>query len=152
MHRISNIILLFLSGVEFNFHKYDANRINSRGVSYDYDSVMHYSSTAFANRRGVYTIVGKDGRTNLGQRYGLSQKDILQANKLYCGSAPQPATRPPIVTRPPTPPPPGKYISFKVFYKFLNLSFIQLFHYPSQFMLEFSHHHHHYYQCHLHNP
>lgn len=91
-------------GMAYNFHKYDTNRIDSRGVSYDYDSIMHYSSTAFANRAGVRTMVGKNGRTNLGQRYGLSKKDIQQANLLYCGAQP-PVTRPP--PEPQTPPPPG---------------------------------------------
>ena len=90
----------------YNFHKYDTNRIDSRGVSYDYDSIMHYSSTAFANRAGVRTIVGKNGRTNLGQRYGLSKKDIEQANLLYCGARP-PVTKPP--PKPQTPPPPGQW-------------------------------------------
>lgn len=91
-------------GMAYNFHKYGTNRVDSRGVSYDYDSVMHYSSTAFANRAGVRTIVGKNGRTNLGQRYGLSKKDIEQANLLYCGRQP-PVTKPP--PKPQTPPPPG---------------------------------------------
>ncbi|KAK3728947.1 hypothetical protein QZH41_016817, partial [Actinostola sp. cb2023] len=95
------------SGVAYNFHKYDTRKINSRGVSYDYNSVMHYSSTAFSRGRGLYTIVGKDGRTNLGQRYGLSAKDVIQANKLYCGSDPRPPTHRPPTHRPPTPPPPG---------------------------------------------
>ena len=92
----------------YNFHKYDTNRIDSRGVSYDYDSIMHYSSTAFANRQGVRTIVGKNGRTNLGQRYGLSKKDIQQANLLYCGAQPPVTNRPPTPPKPDTPPPPGK--------------------------------------------
>ncbi|PFX22636.1 zinc metalloproteinase nas-4-like [Stylophora pistillata] len=94
-------------GMAYNFHKYGTNRVDSRGVSYDYDSVMHYSSTAFANRRGVKTIVGKYGRTNLGQRYGLSKLDIQQANTLYCD---QSVTKPPVTNpppKPPTPPPPG---------------------------------------------
>ena len=92
-----------LSGMAYNFHKYGSDRINSRGVSYDYDSIMHYSSTAFANRAGAKTIVGKNGRTNLGQRYGLSKKDIQQANLLYCGT--RPVTKPPPK---PTPRPSGE--------------------------------------------
>ena len=96
----------FLIGMAYNFHKYDTTRVDSRGVPYDYDSIMHYSSTAFANRAGVRTIVGKNGRTNLGQRYGLSKKDIQQANLLYgCGTRPPVTAVPP---KPPTPPPPGK--------------------------------------------
>ena len=92
----------------YNFHKYDTRRIDSHGVSYDYDSVMHYSSTAFARRAGLRTIVGKNGRVNLGQRYGLSKKDIQQANLLYCGSQPPVTNRPPTPPKPQTPPPPGE--------------------------------------------
>ena len=103
-----NIVHHILTGMAYNFHKYDTNRIDSRGVSYDYDSIMHYSSTAFANRQGVRTIVGKNGRTNLGQRYGLSKKDIQQANLLYCGAQPPVTNRPPTPPKPDTPPPPGK--------------------------------------------
>lgn len=95
------------TGVAYNFHKYDSSRIDSRGVSYDYDSVMHYSSTAFAKRQGLRTIVGKNGRVNLGQRYGLSKKDIQQANLLYCGAQPPVTNRPPTPPKPQTPPPPG---------------------------------------------
>ena len=95
----------------YNFHKYGTNRVDSLGVSYDYDSVMHYSSTAFANRAGARTIVGKNGRTNLGQRYGLSKKDIEQANLLYCGRQP-PVTKPP--PKPQTPSPPGGSVSQSV--------------------------------------
>ena len=52
---------------------------------------------------GRVTITRRDGGTSLGQRYGLSVKDVQQANLLYCGSNPltnMPPTRPPI--RPPT--------------------------------------------------
>lgn len=93
-------------GMEHNFKKYGNNQINSLGVSYDYTSLMHYGSTAFANRRGVYTMKSKDGGTNLGQRYGLSPKDIKQAKLFYCGKDPKP-TQPPRPTNPPTPPPTG---------------------------------------------
>lgn len=108
----SNTQLYFsLLGMAYNFHKYDTNRVDSQDVSYDYDSVMHYSSTAFANRAGVRTIVGTNGRTNLGQRYGLSKKDIQQANLLYCGEQP-PVTRPP--PKPQTPPPTGETHSLSI--------------------------------------
>ncbi|XP_001629274.3 blastula protease 10 isoform X2 [Nematostella vectensis] len=94
------------SGMAFNFQKYDTGKINSRQVSYDYSSLMHYGPTAFANRRGLRTIERTDGKASLGQRYGLSAKDVLQANRLYCGSTPPQPTPPP--PRPPTPPPPGE--------------------------------------------
>ena len=67
--------------------------INSRGVSYDYDSVMHYHSTAFGN--GRITITRKDGSTKLGNTRGLSAKDVQQANLMYCNGQP-------VTARPPT--------------------------------------------------
>ena len=63
-----------------------SNAINSRGVSYDYDSVMHYHSTAFGN--GRTTITRKDGSTKLGNTRGLSSKDIEQAKRMYCSGQP----------------------------------------------------------------
>ena len=64
------------------------------GSYYDYDSVMHYNSKAFS-RNGRTTIARINGDTRLGNRRGLTQKDIEQANMLYCGSKPV-VTRPPI--------------------------------------------------------
>ncbi|KAK3728946.1 hypothetical protein QZH41_016816, partial [Actinostola sp. cb2023] len=101
------LILLFIpTDMRYNFKKQPSHEINSRGVPYDLNSLMHYGSRAFLMRgRTGYTIIGKDGRTRLGQRYGLSASDALQANRMYCGRGPRPPTRPP---PPPTPPPPGK--------------------------------------------
>ena len=88
----------------YNFHKYGTDKVDSRGVGYDYKSVMHYGSTAFGG--GRRTIIGVGGQTNLGQRYGLSEKDARQGNLLYCGGSPP--VRTPAPPRPPTPPPPGE--------------------------------------------
>ena len=37
-----------MSGMEYNFLKYDLRKINHLGASYDTCSVMHYGATAFA--------------------------------------------------------------------------------------------------------
>ena len=74
-----------------------SSAINSRGVAYDYDSVMHYHSTAFGG--GRITITRKDGSTKLGNTRGMSPKDIRQANLMYCNGRP---TNRPVVTKPPT--------------------------------------------------
>ncbi|XP_017050621.2 seminal metalloprotease 1 [Drosophila ficusphila] len=56
---------------------------HSFGESYDYDSVMHYVPTAFS-KNGKPTIVAlKDGASNMGQRWGMSAKDIRKLNKMY---------------------------------------------------------------------
>ncbi|XP_073252673.1 zinc metalloproteinase nas-6-like [Porites lutea] len=92
------------TGFRSQFTKMSESAINSRGVGYDYDSVMHYHSTAFGN--GRITITRKDGSTKLGNTRGLSPKDIEQARKMYCGSTP---TNRPVTQRPPWPstPPSG---------------------------------------------
>lgn len=71
----------------YAFHKYADGRINSLGVSYDYDSVMHYDSRAFS-MNGRTTITRKNGDTRLGNTRGLSTKDIQQAQLLYCKTKP----------------------------------------------------------------
>lgn len=56
------------------------------GTAYDYNSVMHYSATAFAMKPGDRTIRCKNGNTvtdcNLGGR-GLSRLDIAGINNSY---------------------------------------------------------------------
>ena len=75
-----------LPAMRFNFEKYSASRINDLGVGYDYESVMHYGAKAFS-KNGKSTISIKQGKNtnnvNLGQRYGLSDKDKQQAKLLY---------------------------------------------------------------------
>lgn len=42
-------------GREHNFNKYDESKVTNYGVSYDYESVMHYSAKAFS-KNGNHTI------------------------------------------------------------------------------------------------
>ncbi|KAG0730604.1 Zinc metalloproteinase nas-13 [Chionoecetes opilio] len=75
------------SGMWFNFEKYSWDEAKSLGVAYDLDSVMHYGPYAFAKDRSVPTIIPRVTGTNMGQRRGLSQKDILKLQDLYeCNS------------------------------------------------------------------
>ena len=76
-----------MPGFRYAFHKYVDGRINSLGVSYDYDSVMHYDSRAFS-MNGRTTIARKNGDTRLGNTRGLSTKVIQQAQLLYCKTKP----------------------------------------------------------------
>lgn len=70
-------------GMEYNFDKYTWNDIQSLQEPYDYGSVMHYGTHAFAKGYGP-TIQTLDGvpRT-MGQRVGLSETDLEKINKLY---------------------------------------------------------------------
>ena len=56
---------------------------SSFGKPYDYDSVMHYSKYAFAKDRHIATIVPKNKKAVIGQRFGLSYQDREEINKLY---------------------------------------------------------------------
>ncbi|XP_058065456.1 astacin-like [Anopheles bellator] len=65
-----------------NFNLYSSNVIEDFGIPYDYDSVMHYSQTAFS-ANGLDTITTKQSGVTIGQRVGLSYKDIKRLNFLY---------------------------------------------------------------------
>lgn len=91
-------------GMEHNFNKYNSSEVTHYNTTYDYDSVMHYGAFGFS-KNGNATIVPtvneicfkqnlfeilicfsilKDGDTGkIGQRTGLSQKDIWKLNLMY---------------------------------------------------------------------
>ena len=93
--------------MEFNFLKYDLNKIDHLGADYDTCSVMHYGATAFAKVTscianilsnihaaqswGMKTIVPKHAtKCKLGQRNGFSDTDVRKINTLYnCRGYPQ---------------------------------------------------------------
>lgn len=52
------------------------------GVEYDYGSVLHYSSTAFS-KNGNPTIIPFEKDVEIGQRLGMSNKDIYKLNLMY---------------------------------------------------------------------
>ena len=61
------------------------NNINSLGVGYDYNSIMHYNDNFFSNGRGP-TMVSIPSGIVLGRALRLSPLDIKQTNLLYqCG-------------------------------------------------------------------
>lgn len=73
------------NGKDGNFLKRDSIRVDYQGTDYDYESLMHYGSTAFANCKGCETITVRPGHGNpvIGQRDGPSQTDILQIQRMY---------------------------------------------------------------------
>lgn len=78
------IIIIIATGYSHNFYK--QRNADTQGVPYDFDSVMHYSATAFA-KPGTKTIVPRDPNidlASLGQRSHLSTWDMLQINIRYC--------------------------------------------------------------------
>ncbi|XP_028630720.1 meprin A subunit beta [Grammomys surdaster] len=73
-----------LEGREHNFNIYNDSVSDSLNVPYDYNSVMHYSKTAFQNGTES-TIITRisDFEDVIGQRMDFSDYDLLKLNQLY---------------------------------------------------------------------
>ncbi|KXJ72215.1 hypothetical protein RP20_CCG018582 [Aedes albopictus] len=69
-------------GHEHNFNKYNDSVVTSYGVEYDYGSVMHYSGKAFSKNKEP-TIEALQPNVTLGQRNGLSEKDVTKLEQMY---------------------------------------------------------------------
>lgn len=80
-------VCLLHTGQEYNFNKLTEEEVNSLGLPYDYDSIMHYAKNTFSKGTYLDTILpmethGKK-RPEIGQRIRLSEGDIAQTNLLY---------------------------------------------------------------------
>ncbi|KAL9696897.1 hypothetical protein quinque_000338 [Culex quinquefasciatus] len=71
-------------GHEHNFNKYNESTVTAYGVEYDYGSVMHYSGKAFSKNKQP-TIEALQANVTLGQRKGLSERDITKLEHMYEG-------------------------------------------------------------------
>ncbi|XP_065357456.1 seminal metalloprotease 1 [Calliphora vicina] len=71
-----------IPGKEFNFEKYNKAFVTDFDMGYDYESCLHYRSTAFSIN-GKETIRTLDSKAEIGQRIGLSDKDISKINIMY---------------------------------------------------------------------
>ncbi|KAK2176354.1 hypothetical protein NP493_667g00011 [Ridgeia piscesae] len=69
-----------------NFNRFEASIVDTKDLTYDYGSAMHYTSTAFGKRSGAVTIVAKDRlyERTMGQRVELSFYDHQIINLAYC--------------------------------------------------------------------
>ncbi|GLV41047.1 tolkin [Carabus blaptoides fortunei] len=76
-----------MNGQEYNFNKLTEEEVNSLGLQYDYDSIMHYARNTFSKGTYLDTIQPNVGqgkkRPEIGQRIKLSEGDISQTNLLY---------------------------------------------------------------------
>ncbi|XP_030646994.1 high choriolytic enzyme 1-like [Chanos chanos] len=69
------------SDAAYNFKKRDTDNL---GTPYDYSSLMHYSRMSYATHYSKETITPiPDPSVQIGQKYKLSDTDILRINKLY---------------------------------------------------------------------
>ena len=69
-----------IPGTEINFQK--ESNVDSLGVTYDFNSIMHYYKTA-ASKNGNVTISAKEKNLRFGINPELSPLDIKQTNLLY---------------------------------------------------------------------
>uniref|UniRef100_A0A8D9B309 Metalloendopeptidase n=2 Tax=Cacopsylla melanoneura TaxID=428564 RepID=A0A8D9B309_9HEMI len=79
-----------MNGQDYNFNKLTEEEVNSLGLQYDYDSIMHYARNTFSKGSYLDTIQpidyqrrGTSKRPEIGQRIKLSEGDIAQTNLLY---------------------------------------------------------------------
>ena len=74
-------------GAEYNFEKLGTEFINSLGIEYDYNSVMHYCENAFSkDPSNKDTIITLEPDADICGLCEMSPLDILQINLLYnCG-------------------------------------------------------------------
>nr|AAV84221.1 astacin-type metalloprotease [Culicoides sonorensis] len=70
-------------GKENNFNKYTEDTVTDYGIEYDYNSVMHYGRTGFSINGEPTLVPIKDPEAKIGQRVGLSRRDIEKLNKMY---------------------------------------------------------------------
>ncbi|XP_037799604.1 zinc metalloproteinase nas-4-like [Penaeus monodon] len=79
--------------LQYNFEKKTTAVTQDLGLSYDYDSIMHYGPYAFAVNRHYPTITPRRSGATIGQRNGFSKLDIQGLNLLYrCSGKPVPPT------------------------------------------------------------
>ncbi|OUC48873.1 thrombospondin type 1 domain protein, partial [Trichinella nativa] len=68
------------------FLKEQTREVDSKGIPYDYGSIMHYRSKAFAKNGDLYTLLTnvQNYQRTIGQRDHLSFNDIRLMNQIYC--------------------------------------------------------------------
>ena len=75
-----------MSGSEINFEKLSTFVATTQGITYDFDSIMHYLPNAFS-ANGKVTVKPQDKDiilSRLGQRVNFSSYDLQHVNALYC--------------------------------------------------------------------
>ncbi|CAN8020366.1 unnamed protein product [Ixodes persulcatus] len=115
-----------MTGQEYNFNKLTDEEVNSLGLAYDFESIMHYARNTFSKNTHLDTILPQEDnaskrRPEIGQRVRLSQGDISQTNKLYkcpsCGRTllePNGLVSSPELVNSVTPPAEGEHCEWRI--------------------------------------
>ena len=69
-------------GLESEFAREEFEDVDTLGVGYDYNSIMHYDADAFSTG-DLNTRAALDPSIAIGGATALSELDILKINKLY---------------------------------------------------------------------
>lgn len=77
-------IYTLYTGYEHNFQKRPRSIASTRGVKYDFDSIMHYGAYDFAKNRNEPVITPKTNDQITGQRTHLTKQDLMHIFKVYC--------------------------------------------------------------------
>ena len=51
------IFICFTPGQEYNFNKLTSEEVNSLGLSYDFDSIMHYARNTFSKVNSLQQFI-----------------------------------------------------------------------------------------------
>ncbi|CAN7994008.1 unnamed protein product, partial [Ixodes hexagonus] len=115
-----------MTGQEYNFNKLTDEEVNSLGLAYDFESIMHYARNTFSKSTHLDTILPQEDGTSkrrpeIGQRVRLSEGDISQTNKLYkcpsCGRTlqePSGLVSSPELVNSVTPPAEGEHCEWRI--------------------------------------
>ena len=76
-------MIILSSGYESNFKKLEVTYLNTQGMGYDFNSVMHYGMFAFAADPTKPTINANVAGSDTGERASASENDIAEINMLY---------------------------------------------------------------------
>ncbi|EDO48473.1 predicted protein, partial [Nematostella vectensis] len=72
--------------VEDDKPKFTRNNMDTFGLAYDYQSLMHFEEKAFS-KNGQPTVVPKSAGVKIGQREKPSQLDVQRISQMYkCGA------------------------------------------------------------------
>ena len=81
---IKDTLYLFLQGFSDQFDKYSWSFLDDLGVSYDYQSIMHYDRLAFTkNGRPTIVAIGNENMKFRSPDFKLSARDAVEINALY---------------------------------------------------------------------